>query len=94
MDGHGVAKLCDFGLARLLEWEGPAGMTTTSPYGGTMLYKAYELFKSRENPYPLPSFASDVYALGCVILEASTFFLDIVKDRLSITNFNCCSLYS
>jgi serine/threonine protein kinase len=66
-DGRG--QLCDFGLVRLFDWQGPRGLTTTTPYGGTLKYKAYELFRSEGNRNPLPTFASDVYALGCVIYE-------------------------
>lgn len=62
-------QLCDFGLVSLAEWHGPAGMTTTSPYGGTERYKAHELFPSAANPDPKPSLGSDVYALGCVAYE-------------------------
>lgn len=35
IDDNHVARLCDFGLVRLDDWQGPAGMTTTSPYTGT-----------------------------------------------------------
>jgi serine/threonine protein kinase len=68
----GVAKLCDFGLVRLAEWEGPAGMTTTSVYTGTERYKAPELFISSENRHPLASFEGDIYSLGCIMLEVRT----------------------
>ncbi|KIM29317.1 hypothetical protein M408DRAFT_68273, partial [Serendipita vermifera MAFF 305830] len=69
IDDCGVAKLCDFGLVRLVNWHGAAGMTTTTPYTGTELYKAPELFMSRENRHPVATFESDIYSLGCVILE-------------------------
>lgn len=60
------AKLCDFGLIRLIqEDESSTGMTTTSAHTGTARYLAYELVESDQMPTP----ASDVYALGCIGLE-------------------------
>lgn len=69
VDDTGAARLCDFGLVRLADWEGPAGMTTTSPYTGTERYKAPELFISAENRRPVATFEGDIYSLGCIILE-------------------------
>lgn len=73
MDDNGVAKLCDFGLVRLADWQGPAGMTTTSPYTGTERYKAPELFMSKENRHPVATFEGDIYSLGSVMLEVSNY---------------------
>jgi serine/threonine protein kinase len=69
VDETRVAKLCDFGLVRLVDWEGPAGMTTTSPYTGTARYKAPELFMSSENRHPVATFEGDIYSVGCIMLE-------------------------
>ncbi|KIM20542.1 hypothetical protein M408DRAFT_81867, partial [Serendipita vermifera MAFF 305830] len=69
VDDIGAARLCDFGLVRLADWDGPAGMTTTSPYTGTERYKPPELFISKENRRPVATFEGDIYSLGCVILE-------------------------
>lgn len=69
IDNDCVAKLCDFGLVRLVEWEGPKGMTTTSPYTGTERYKARELFITEGRSYPVATFEGDIYALGLVLLE-------------------------
>ena len=69
MDSDGVAKLCDFGLVRLADWEGPAGMTTTSAYTGTERYKAPELFISPDNRHPVATMEGDIYSLGCIMLE-------------------------
>jgi serine/threonine protein kinase len=69
VDENGVAKLCDFGLVRLVDWGGPAGMTTTSPYTGTARYKAPELFVSVENRHPVATFEGDIYSVGCIMLE-------------------------
>jgi len=69
VDENGVAKLCDFGLVRLVDWGGTAGMTTTSPYTGTARYKAPELFISAENRHPVATFEGDIYSVGCIMLE-------------------------
>lgn len=69
MDDDGVAKLADFGLVRLDQWEGPRGMTTTSPYSGTMRYKPRELFIGAENRWPEATFEADIYSLGCMMVE-------------------------
>jgi serine/threonine protein kinase len=71
VDDDGVAKLCDFGLARLADWQGPAGLTTTSPYTGTARYKAPELFMTIENRFPVATFEGDIYSLGGILLEVS-----------------------
>ena len=69
VDSDGVAKLCDFGLVRLADWEGPAGMTTTSAYTGTERYKAPELFISPDNRCPVATIEGDIYSLRCIMLE-------------------------
>jgi len=69
VDKDGVAKLCDLGLVRLVDWEGSRGLTTTSPYTGTALYKAPELFISLVNRIPVATFEGDIYAIGCILLE-------------------------
>ena len=63
------AKICDFGLVRLIRGNGPStGLTTTSAYAGTVRYLAYELVEDGE----VPTTASDVHALGCIGLEVSS----------------------
>jgi serine/threonine protein kinase len=64
--GEGKARLCDFGILRLLEEE-TMGMTTTSAHIGTMRYLAPELVAADDQPTTTPY--SDVYALGCLGLE-------------------------
>lgn len=65
IDAQGVAKICDFGLARILTAEDdPSGMTTTSVHTGTERYLPYELVVS-EDPGQLTT-RSDVYSMGCV----------------------------
>ncbi|GJN34521.1 hypothetical protein PR202_gb23188 [Eleusine coracana subsp. coracana] len=60
----GVAKLGDFGLARLLDRA--AGPRTTRVVGGTMGYMDPDLLSTRR-----PSTASDVYSFGVVLLEVA-----------------------
>lgn len=73
-----VAQLCDFGLSEIAKLTGPASMPTTSPYGETERYRAHELFPSKKNRHPKPSYASDVYALGCVIHQVrASYFIEM-----------------
>lgn len=69
IDNDGVARLCDFGQLRLDA--GPAGMTTISPFTGTLRYMAPELADS--NPDTVSSYEGDVYSLGCVALEVRAY---------------------
>jgi serine/threonine protein kinase len=72
------AKICDFGLVRLIQGNGsPTGLTTTS-HTGTARYLAYELVEYGE----MPTTASDVHALGCIGLEVS--FREIYSVKLTI----------
>jgi serine/threonine protein kinase len=69
MDDSYKAKLCDFGLVRLIQAEGSStGMTTTSAHTETARYLAYELVESNQ----MPTTTSDIYALGCLGLEVRT----------------------
>jgi serine/threonine protein kinase len=63
------AKICDFGLVRLIQENGSStGLTTTSAHTGTVRYLAFQLVEDGE----VPTTASDVYALGCIGLEVSS----------------------
>lgn len=64
IDDEGNARLCDFGLVRLLSEES-TGFTTTTAHTGTTRYLSYELIAT--DTYPTS--ASDVYAVGCLGLE-------------------------
>ncbi|KAG8832629.1 hypothetical protein FRC17_000982 [Serendipita sp. 399] len=66
IDGQGTARICDFGLIRIIQEEVDTGMTTTTPHTGTTRYLSRELLTG-ETPAPTP--ASDCHALGCIILE-------------------------
>ena len=64
IDEQWNARLCDFGISRMLTEAGESGDTTTSPHTGTARYLSYELLHARA-----PTTASDVYALACTGLE-------------------------
>jgi serine/threonine protein kinase len=72
IDDDGRARICDFGLVRILSDES-TGLVTTTTHTGTVRYLAYELVVSEQ---PVPTVASDVHALGCIGLDVShAFFL-------------------
>jgi serine/threonine protein kinase len=65
IDDQGVARICDFGQARIFMEEGDhSGMTTTSLHRGTERYLPHELVTS-DDANQLTK-ASDVYSMGCV----------------------------
>jgi serine/threonine protein kinase len=68
VDDNGAAKICDFGLLRLVRESAPTGMTTTSSHTGTTRYLSYELISEDEEDAK-PTTASDVYALACIGME-------------------------
>jgi hypothetical protein len=72
IDDSGNAQICDFGLVRIYLEEGHSGMTTTSAHTGTERYLAYELMSAEEDA--IPTTASDIYATGCIGLEARHCF--------------------
>jgi len=69
LDGHDMAKLADFGLARCLVSEGKSrlvdeprdhlGSHTSSRFGGTPFFMAPELFRGAK-----PSVVTDLFSLG------------------------------
>jgi serine/threonine protein kinase len=67
IDDGGRARICDFGLVRILSDES-TGLVTTTTHTGTVRYLAYELVVSEQ---PVPTVASDVHALGCIGLDVS-----------------------
>ncbi|KAF0693777.1 Aste57867_15276 [Aphanomyces stellatus] len=66
IDEYGCLKLSDFGLARKIPTEESAQKNDQSP--GSPHYMAPELF----DQLPVHSFASDFWALGCVLYELRT----------------------
>jgi serine/threonine protein kinase len=73
VDDNGVAKICDFGLLRLVRESAPTGMTTTSSHTGTTRYLSYELVSDGDDDDPKPTTASDVYALACIGMQVRIF---------------------
>ncbi|MEV0401935.1 DNA translocase FtsK [Actinoallomurus sp. NPDC050550] len=59
----GRAKICDFGIARVIE---PGGAETGTAGVGTAAYMAPEQFEGRVDE------RSDLYSLGCVLYETCT----------------------
>jgi serine/threonine protein kinase len=68
VDKDGMAQLCDFGLTRFMETGLETGLTTTTAHTGTTRYLAYELVEY-DGDEPIPTTATDIYALGCLGLE-------------------------
>ncbi|KAG8815778.1 hypothetical protein FRC19_000814, partial [Serendipita sp. 401] len=66
IDEDGSAKICDFGLIRLIKEEVNTGMTTTTLHTGTTRYLSRELVTAKK---PMPTMASDCHAFGCIALE-------------------------
>jgi len=66
IDDEGNAKLCDFGLLRLISDIGLTEIATKSAYTGTTPYLSYELIVGADAK---PTTASDVHALACVGME-------------------------
>ncbi len=64
---EGRAKVTDFGVARLLDHEGPR-LTATGAFVGTPQYMAPEQLQASQSVGP----ASDVYGLGATFYEALT----------------------
>lgn len=73
IDENYTAKLCDFGLVRVLGEEFPESLMTTTAYAGTLRYVSPELVWPPEDvDFAQPTLPSDIYALGCLALEVRT----------------------
>ncbi|CAN0855962.1 Serine/threonine-protein kinase RUNKEL [Linum grandiflorum] len=68
LDENGHLKLCDFGLANKLSDISKTYSTSTEAKCGTPCYMAPELFEDAG----VHSYASDFWALGCVLYECYT----------------------
>lgn len=65
IDDEGAAKLCDFGIARLVD-DKPSGFTTSLGVKGTLRYFAKELLVESN---ARTTVESDVWAFGSLILR-------------------------
>jgi serine/threonine protein kinase len=65
---NGHVKLVDFGLARLVNWEGALRSDSSLFLTGTAAYLAPEVASGVQPP----TVASDLYALGCLLYELFT----------------------
>jgi serine/threonine protein kinase len=72
IDDDHTAVICDFGLSDLSRLLNVVSPDMASASEEIERYKAHELFYSRNNRNPTPSYESDVYSLGCVIHEVRT----------------------
>jgi serine/threonine protein kinase len=66
IDDRRNARLCDFGLSRMIS----QAVGTPSTHTSTTRYLSHELVISEDNCCS-PTTASDVYALACIGLEVS-----------------------
>lgn len=67
-DGHGNARISDFGLSRVIEVDTSKGMPQVFVGTGGMAYMAPELISRSKDAGP----SADVYALGIVLFEMLT----------------------
>jgi serine/threonine protein kinase len=73
-DGEVVAKLIDFGVARVVQPSNPTGLTSTQHLLGSVGYMAPEQFSDARSVGP----TADLYALGVVIFRSLTNKLPFV----------------
>lgn len=70
IDDEERARICDFGLTRIILDTGErSNLTTTSVHAGTARYLAHELAAPNEERPLDPTKESDIWALGCLGLE-------------------------
>lgn len=82
IDEHGTLKVCDFGLARFMDFAGPAGRGAApeiSGRRGTAAYAAPERFLSRARP----TLVGDIYSLGVGLYQMITGELPFRGRRLA-----------
>lgn len=79
IDDDGVARICDFGLAGPIGWQGTNQIVATAQSQTIDGYTAPELLSTHDTAEPVVAFSSDIYALGSTILE--------LVERLSARQF-------
>jgi serine/threonine protein kinase len=77
------AMLCDFGLVTFSELHSVAS-TTSSSIQGSLRWNAPEIIHSSEDAIMRKTTATDVYAMGMTILEASAFYILRSLERLQV----------
>jgi serine/threonine-protein kinase len=82
----GTAKLADFGIARMMEADGEAGLTRTDMLLGSADYLSPE----QANGHVLDA-RSDVYSLGIVLFEALTATLPFMGEGFVAVAMKHCS---
>jgi serine/threonine-protein kinase len=82
----GTAKLADFGIARMMEADGEAGLTRTDMLLGSADYLSPE----QANGHALDA-RSDVYSLGIVLYEALTASLPFMGEGFVAVAMKHCS---
>jgi eukaryotic-like serine/threonine-protein kinase len=82
----GTAKLADFGIARMMEADGEAGLTRTDMLLGSADYLSPE----QANGHALDA-RSDVYSLGIVLFEALTATLPFMGEGFVAVAMKHCS---
>ena len=88
IDDQRNARLCDFGISRMLEEVGITDLTPMYVHTGTARCLSYELVASEDTR--TPTTASDVHALACIGLEVSredlwSFFLFLKRPLVHLS---------
>jgi eukaryotic-like serine/threonine-protein kinase len=86
LTAEGVAKLADFGIARMMEAEAEGGLTRTDMLLGSADYLSPE----QANGHTLGA-RSDVYSLGIVLYECLTATLPFMGDGFVAVAMKHCS---
>ncbi|KAG8892457.1 hypothetical protein FRB99_002696, partial [Tulasnella sp. 403] len=75
----GEAKLCDFGLSKVLD-NAPSGLTSSGLGAGTLRWMAPELLNGQK-----PTTQSDIYSFGCLVL-ATMQLAEVMTGKLPFVN--------
>lgn len=77
IDADGRARLTDFGLSSVVDAsEGLTYLALTARRPGAIRWVAPELCTGEDDP---PTFWSDIYSYGCVMLQVGLRFIDKVS---------------